>query len=314
MRPCPRRLPALGIAAALVLGLAGCGDDGEAAAPAGDARPLSAFDLVGVASETNDPLAADLYGITLDPLVAVRITRDKRISTVDATADRVVVAAADGRVDQLAFVTAAGELTEIPGLGRPFAYNPSFVDGHTLMFDDVLVPEEDVQVNRTVVWDETEKAKSVLFQTIDTLIGSSPGPDGQIALIRTRKKGESFVVRAASGSTREIPVEGDISELNWGPRYISVGLNNVEREPGSDPSVALILVDPVDGKQLQLGGSQPIAWTPDGTKLLVRQTGDNADSQLAWFDPANPEALGRLGGITGLVIYSGAWVKGARQG
>jgi hypothetical protein len=75
--------------------------------------------------------------------------------------------------------------------------------------------------------------------------------------------------------------------------------------------VALILVDPVEGRQLQLGASQPIAWTPDGTKLLVRQTGDVAGSQLAFFDPTKPEELQRLGGVTGLVIYSGAWMRGS---
>lgn len=303
------RLAVAAVAAALVPGLAACGDEGGSAAEG--PAPLSSFDLVVVASETNDPLAADLYGIRFDPLSAVRITRDKKISTVDATAARVVVAAADGRVDQLALVDADGELEPVPGLGRPFAYNPSFVDGDTLMFDDVLIPEEDVQVNRTLVWNQTTQAKAVLFQTRDTLIGSTPGPEGQVALIRTRKKGESIVIRAATGATREIPVEGDIGRLDWGPRYLAVGLNNTERSTEADPSAALVLVDPVEGRQLQLGASQPIAWTPDGTKLLVRQTGDVAGSQLAFFDPGAPEELQRLGGITGLVIYSGAWVRGS---
>lgn len=302
----PRSLIALGLTAALGLGLAGCGDDDASAAD----RSLSEFDLVVVASEANDPLAADLYGIILDPLTAVRITTDKKISAVAATADQVVVAAADGRVDQLAFVSVTGELSEIPGLGRPFAYNPSFADGHTLMFDDVLVPEEGVEVNRTMTWDVDAKAKNVLFQTTDTLIGSTPGPDGQVALIRTRKKGESIVVRDAAGATKEIAVEGDVGKLTWGPRYIAVGLNNTERKKGADPSVALILVDPVGGRQLQLGASQPIAWTPDGSKLLVRKTGEGAKSQLAWFDPEQPDALGQIGGINGLVIYSGAWIRG----
>lgn len=305
----PRRLAAAVLAAALVPVLAACGEDGASAAES--PPPLGSFDLVVVASETNDPLAADLYGIRFDPLSAVRITRDKRVSTVDATASRVVVAAADGRVDQLALVGAGGELEPIPGLGRPFAYNPSFLDGHTLMFDDVLIPEEDVQVNRTVVWAEAAQTKSVLFQTRDTLIGSTPGPDGQVALIRTRQNDESIVIRDASGTTKEIPVEGDIGRLDWGPRYIAVGLNSTERSKEADPSAALILVDPVEVKQLQLGASQPIAWTPDGTKLLVRQTGDPTQSQLAFFDPAAPEQLQRLGGIAGLVIYSGAWVKGS---
>lgn len=294
-------------AAALLAGLAGCGNDDASAAEA----PLSSFDVVVVASATNDPLHADLYGIRFDPLSAVQITHGKNVSAADATASRVVVAAADGDVDQLAFVGADGELSEIPGIGRPFAYNPTFVDSHTLMFDDVLVPKENLQVNRTVQWDETAKAKKVLFETADSLIGSTPGPAGQVAAIRTGKNGrESVVVRAASGETKEVPIDGDIGRLDWGPRYIAVALNNAQANPGGDPSIATILVDPVAGKQLQLGASQPIAWTPDGTKLLVRQTGDAKNSQLAFFDPAKPDDLQRLGGITGLVIYAGAWVKG----
>jgi len=306
MRP-RSALAGLAAAAALVAGLAGCGDDDASAAEA----PLSSFDVVVVASATNDPLHADLYGIRFDPLSAVQITHGKNISTVDATASRVVVAAADGDVDQLALVGADGELSEIPGLGRPFAYNPTFVDDHTLMFDDVLVPKEDIQVNRTLQWDETKRAKTVLFQTTDNLVGSTPGANGQVAVIRTRKNGRtSVVVRSASGATKEVPVEGAIGRLDWGPQYIAVGLNDTEAKPGGDPSIATILVDPAAGKQLQLGAAQPIAWTPDGTKLLVRQTGDAANSQLAFFDPAKPDDLQRLGGITGLVIYSGAWVKG----
>ncbi|HVE23752.1 MAG TPA: hypothetical protein VNC22_00040 [Sporichthya sp.] len=294
-------------AAALLAGLTGCGNDDASAAEA----PLSSFDVVVVASATNDPLHADLYGIRFDPLSAVQITHGKNVSTVDATASRVVVAAADGDVDQLAFVGADGGLSEIPGMGRPFAYNPTFVDSHTLMFDDVLVPKENVQVNRTVQWDETAQAKKVLFETADDLIGSTPGPAGQVAAIRTGKNGrKSVVVRAASGETREVPIDGDIGRLDWGPHYIAVALNRAQVESGGDPSIATILVDPVAGKQLQLGASQPIAWTPDGTKLLVRQTGDAKNSQLAFFDPAKPDDLQRLGGITGLVIYSGAWVKG----
>jgi hypothetical protein len=309
MRPLRPFVAAL-CAATLLLGLAACGDDGAAAADG--PRPLSSFDLVVVASESNDPLAADLYGVTLDPLTAVRITHDKKISTVDALDGRVVVAAADGAVDQLAFVTPAGDLTEIPGLGRPFAYNPSFVDNHTLMFDDVLVPEEDLRVNRTLLFDETLQVKSTLFQAEDNLISSAPGPDGQVALVRTRKNGrESVVIRAADGATREMAISGDIGELLWGPtsRYIAVAMNNVERKKGDDPSAALILLDPVAGKQLQLGLSQPLAWNPDGSRLLVRRTGDPTGSQLAWFDPSDPQGeLGSIGGITNLVIYSGAWV------
>jgi hypothetical protein len=294
--------------AALTLSLAGCGNDDAAAAEAA----LSSFDLVVVGSATNDPLHADLYGIRFDPLSAVQITHGKNISTVDATASRVVVAAADGKVDQLALVGADGALSELSGMGRPFAYNPTFVDDHTVMFDDVLVPREDVEVSRTVQWDEATKAKKILFQTTDNLIGSTPGPDGQVAVIRTRKNGrQSVVVRAASGETKEVPIAGDIGRLDWGPRYIAIGLNDGDMKAGKDPSIATILLDPAAGKQLQLGGSQPVAWTPDGTKLLVRQTGDAVNSQLAFFDPAKPdEPLQRLGGITGLVIYSGAWVRG----
>lgn len=304
----PRSLLAGLAASGLLIGLAGCGEDDASAADA----PLSSFDLVVVASATNDPLHADLYGIRFDPLSAVQITHGKNVSTVDATATRVVVAAADGTVDQLALVGSDGTLAEIPGVGRPFAYNPTFVDAHTLMFDDVLVPKENVQVNRTVQWDETAKAKKVLFQTDDNLIGSTPGPGGQVAVIRTAADGrKSVVIRAASGETRAVAVDGDVGRIDWGPRYIAIALNNTKVQPGGDPSIATILLDPDNGKQLQLGGSQPVAWTPDGTKLLVRQTGDAKNSQLAFFDPARPDGeLQRLGGITGLVLYSGAWVKG----
>lgn len=304
----PRRT-FLSVALAAVLGLtaAGCGTDDANAGPADTPRGFSDFDLVVVASEKNDPLAADLYAIKLDPLTAVRITTDKKVSTVAARGDEVVVAAADGRVDQLALVATDGVLNPIPDLGRPFAYNPSFVDDRTLMFDDVLVPEEGVQVNRTVTWDDEMKLKSTLFQTDDNLVGSAPGPDGQVALVKTVKKGQSIVVRDREGATKEIPIEGNVGAVRWGTKYISIGLNAAKPIDG-DPSIATILLDPDAGRQLQLGGSQPIAWNPDGSKLLVRKTGDGKSSALAMFDPTNPDAIEAIGTVTGLVIYSGAWL------
>lgn len=314
------RLPAVGAGAlALATILSACGDTdasptGTAALPEASAAPLSSYDLVVLASAENNPLFADVYGVTLDPLQARRITVNKRISTLDANAERIVVAAADGRTDRLAFVNQSGELEPVPGIGRPFAYAPAFTDDGGFYYSDFVVAKDE-HINRFWRWDPVTTDKSKVLRTTRDLVGPFVGTHSEqrVALgLRPGKQDNAIVVRdVADGQEREFPINGVISGIEWGADLIALTLGGADSSFGDRPD-GLVLLDPRSGKQVKVAGYQAVAWTADGRKLLVRATDDLKNSRLALLDPADVGAAQTLGTIPNLAIFDGAWVRGVR--
>lgn len=102
------------VAVALAVALSSCGgEDSAAPAPADidtDAPPLHSFDMYALGSEAGNDLFADVYGISLNPLRSYRLTADKRVSWLSASADAIAVAAADEQIDKLAFLSDGGQM------------------------------------------------------------------------------------------------------------------------------------------------------------------------------------------------------------
>lgn len=96
----------------LAISMSACGGGG-AAPPAAEAPP-SIFDAYVMANDQGNILQSDLYGITFNPLRAFRITTNKRISSMSASVDKVVVAAGDEQIDQLGEVTPVGGIRRLP--------------------------------------------------------------------------------------------------------------------------------------------------------------------------------------------------------
>lgn len=299
---------------ACLAALAGCGSDDAAAPPsAPEAAPAAAtalndYDLVVTASAENNTLFADVYGIRLNPLRADRITSGKRISFLDANAERMVVAAADGPTDRLAYVRIDGELEPIPGLGRPFAYTPSLLPDGTILYHD-FIETSTGDVNRYRAWDPQRRSATTVFRSRDELLGLTPGPGGRLALTRANRDGDTLIVRNAGGKLREFALDLDGSYKCWGRTHIAVTVNAGDSRFGDKPN-GMLLVDPSNGSTTAVPGWQAIAWTADGSKLLARGTTDLASSELAFIDPASPSTPEAVGTIPDLAIYDGAWVHG----
>lgn len=294
-------------------GVSGCGDDEAAPSALGAAsqgRALSAYDLVVVASAENNPLYSDLYGITVDPLSATRITTDKRISSLDAFGGQVVVAAADGPTDRLAFVADNGDLTPIPKLGRPFAYSPNFRADGSVVFRD-FVQDNDIAVYRTREWDQTSEQTRTLSRSKEELLGLQLGSDGRLLFLRNNETGDDVVVvENAKGKQRSFRLDGDgAGYLGWGRDHIAATANAADASFGEQATgTVFIAID--TGEQQLVPGWQPIAWNGDGTKVLARSTADLTRSELAFLDPRNPAAPERLGVLPALAIYFGSWMRG----
>lgn len=259
-------------------------------------------------SDQGDPASADVYGVRFQPFAIDRITVGKRVSFLDADSERLVVAAADDGVDRLAQITGAGELTAIPGLGRPFAYAPDLHDG-VMYYDDAQGSEKKGEF-RYFAWDFAKREKKLLFQTNDQLGSASPLGDGRLVLARLNENGpEKTLIRNRAGKLKAFEIGGDGHNRAVGRDWIAITLVGEGDRFGDKPE-AVVLLDPDSGKNRRIDGLQVITWSPDGKRLLARRTNSATDSALVLLDPAKPGALVDVHTVPGLVIYSGAWVRG----
>ncbi|MGQ0466129.1 MAG: hypothetical protein ACT4QG_12490 [Sporichthyaceae bacterium] len=310
--PIRRRAAAALAALALVLP-AGCGGDSEntAAAQATPvARDLASYDAFVLASAENNPLFADVYGLRFDPLVAERITVDKRVSSLTADDERVLVAAADQDVDRPAQVTGTGELLPIPGLGRPFAYTPYLRDG--VMYYHDAQGEETTGKFRYWAWDLAKRQQSSLFRSKKDLASAHPLGEGRFMVrVPPDSQGDRLAVRNRSGKLTEFGLGGNVSDVLPGRDYFAATLVGEGDRFGDTPE-SLVLVDAKSGEHRRVPGLQVVAWNPDGTRLLARRIAAAGQSELVLLDPANPAEPVEVGTVPDLTIYTGTWVRGAR--
>ncbi|MGQ0632804.1 MAG: hypothetical protein ACT4P1_17450 [Sporichthyaceae bacterium] len=305
-------------AGAIVLAtLTGCSEDRDrTAGQAADAppppvagRPLTDYDVIVIADDAGDVGDADLYGITLSPLQAFRITADKRISSMGADRTRVLVAAADQRVDKLGVVKADGSIAPIPGLGRPFAYEPIPLDARRIAYTDSGTNKDDR--TRLLVFNAGTGERRVLYRDSPDFFGPVAGPGGEIAVVQYEspytRNGEILIIDR--GEVRSLKPARPSGNLVWGTRLMATSVEE-DTADGDTVPAGLQLINPRTGKTRVIDGWDPIAWSPDGTRLLVRESADLTNSRLAILDPDDPEDLTMLGTIPQLTLYTGAWVRG----
>lgn len=296
----------------LTLALSGCGGPGQTAeetAPAVSSAPVDDFELYVLASAENNRLFADVYAITMGPLTTHRLTAGKRVSTMDATGDHIVVAAADGDVDRLGYVANGGGIVDIPGLGRPPGFRPRNDGGRILFSDFVLTGQKKIEVNRYFSFDPQTRKRTTLLTSRTDFYGPLPLSGELHGYGVEDKRAPRLLVKDGKRTVRSFPISSHTGDLFAGKQWLAVDLIN--DIGGFDlPSVGLDLLDPKTGETHHVDGWQPITWTPDGTELLVRRAGPGTDSELGLLDPSRPQAAPRpLGTIPHLVIYSGAWVQ-----
>lgn len=296
---------------AVGLGLTACGGGSSVAAPTeahGGLLPAR-FDAYATGSVAGDIRNADVYGITFTPLRAYRLTVDKRISYLSADPERVVVAAADQGVDLLGQLGLHGQIVEIPGFGRPHAFGPELQHDGTVRFsdDEGSGPKD----GRYLSWDPATSKTRVLHRESSQVFGGThAGPGGQFVYTygaRT-ETGIDRVVVVSKGRAKSFDTAESTGGSSWGARFISVRV--LEPTGGFGPATGLLLLDPGTGKRVEVPGWSPIAWSPDGNRLLVQRTGGAADapSELAVLDPENPTAPRSLGTVPYLTLYQGSWI------
>jgi len=304
----------LAAAAVLMASLAGCGgssghtfvSDGQPTPGPVSTRPVNSFEIYLFASAEGNPLFADVYGLTLSPFHVERLTSGKRISTMDANAEHLVVAAADSDVgDRLGYVSDGGAITDIPGLGRPEAFTPKFAANGDLVFSDVTRNGSGQVVDsRSFRFDLGTHRKTLLMQAKD-IGGAIPLSDGRFAYLNGHGQ---LLIEKGHATVKTIRIPDTTQQLMAHNQLAALEQVGQGSNFGDKPTDT-VLLDLKTGRQHTVPGWQPICWNPDGTKLLVRRTSDNTDSELALLDPNHPDATpAPLGRIPHLMIYRGAWV------
>lgn len=306
------RLFVAGVAAVtLLIGAAACSEGGDAgpaeASTSAASRDLASYDVFVIASPENNPLFADVYGLRLQPLEAERITTMKRVSTMGADTQHLVVAAADGDVDRLAVVGSDGELAPVPGLGRPYAFVSAVEEG-VLYYDTIL---GDSEINRAFSFDLHREKRARLFDSTG-LNGVYPLGNGAFLQGREVPVGSDsvLVIRGRDGQPTELSMKAEVFGGVVGKRWNASTINRPGHSFGNQPET-LVLLNLRSGKTKRVNGLQAVCWTPDGTRLLARRVADPLSSPLVLLDPDKPADLVELGTIPGLAIYSGSWVRGS---
>lgn len=293
-----RPRPAGRVAAALVamaLLSTGCGS-GKPAAARGPVLPGTLYLMSGPTLFT-----ADLWRLRDGRPERLTSFPGGRISVVTAGSGEVVVAEASSGTDKIARL--AGDHLERIIDDRVFS--PSLSTDGRLGFSRSLYDARSGTLpsrSSIVVRDLRSGAERVAFETPGSRPVANPAfaPDGSLAAVVGSGSPDAHVVLIGSDGKATEPGlahPGGIG-LIWSPgrRLVVTG----------DKGFPSLLWDPASNRRDPLpAGWDPLAWSPDGTSLLVSQ-GD----ALGRIDPADPSRVTPLGRFGPGPVYGAAWAAG----
>lgn len=279
MRRAARSL--LVVVLAALAGLAGC--DGESprevrearrprivarAAPGGPgagqgAAPVGQFFLkAGV-----DKLNADLFVASFGPAHYERLSTDRRVTTVGGCPGRVVVAAPQPDVGDTLREFKNGQLVPAGFLSDPAGSNPHLSPDCRLLFSRRHPDAGGGTFNDVNLFDPTT-GKVTPVASGPTVAGASWGPGGEILVLRREPAGPRLqLIKPGQSAVELFPAVPDVTNPQWGRTgWIAMA---AYAAGGRRPSATLFL-NPTTGEQTTFYGWLPLAWSPDGTELLVR--------------------------------------------
>jgi hypothetical protein len=270
----PRRSVVLLAAAAITM--AGCNSSPKReSSPAQTVRPSELVAVEGPAPAGRfyvkagaDDLASDLYEVTL-PSQFKRLTTGARISTVGGCATKIVVAAAQKEVGYLDTLQELknGQLVPVEKLGPRHAFDPDLSPDCRLLFHETKGsgPTTTGEIRRF------DPATGVTADVVSgpTVTGAAWGPDGQVLVLRREQSGPKLDIIGTGGTKQEIdPKVPDVGNTPWGKSgWIAMAVFTTQGQPPT----ATLFVNPTTGQRSTLDGWRPLAWSPSGDQLLVRE-------------------------------------------
>jgi hypothetical protein len=283
MRRLPWHTPALGVAigcfSLLALVIAGCTEGKAKRAQCVPSAPGAGDGIYVMAGA--EASSADLYTLRL-PLTFHRLTTDARISSLGANSDMVVVSSARLDVDRLESWNGC-ELVPVSGLGSPHAYTPALSRERKLAY--IELGDSSGALSFTLkTWDiDAQRAVEIL---------SSKSP------LANPCWGDGNVLRVLEnpGNQPNILTVDTAGRVSREPAGVDDGLvmrcsRDVVAISPSRTRARTLLIDLPTGRRRVIAGWSALAWSPDGTRLLMT-TVEGRLGILNWPGTNPPEDLG----------------------
>jgi hypothetical protein len=263
--------------------------------------PVGRF--LAVAGEQS--LDAGLYEIRFAPLRLERLTETSRMGAVSACASAVVVAAAQQEVgfsDTLQMLR-AGKLVPFEGLGDAKGSAPALTSDCRMAYKAVDRTDPAL-IDRLHIWDPDARTDTVVHSSGE-LLGLDRGPNGQVSVIEGVRgdpgqpvAATAIIIISADRTVRSIPAPApDLGVLRWAASSrMAIGRNDAK---------STLFLDPETGARSELPGWRPLAWSPDGTELLVADSAEYRTLGIVQStDLSTVRALGRVE----VGVYDLAWL------
>lgn len=217
-------------------------------------------------------LDADLYEVTFGPLRLRQLTDGARVTTIGACPSRLVVSAAQ---EEVGFQDTLQEFRDssfrsIDGLGMPKGSLPALSPDCRLLYTTVdrSTPARIKQLN---LWDPQQRSASTVYEA-PALGVPDWGSEGRLAVVeRTPSEAgvasvtTGIVVIEPDGSNTTLPAPAPtLGTMQWGAsKWMAF----------DEGATGTLFFDPKSGETRRLPRWLPLAWSPDGQRLLVVEAG-----------------------------------------
>lgn len=259
-------------------------------------------DIYLIAGASNDN--ARLYSGSLCPLRLAPVSDVTRARGVSGSGDLIVVSFEAGGAAKLV----AGKTEPLPGVEAGPTSDASVSADGLVAFTTSQSISGGAATDRLHVYDPKAGTSRPVLADNRFLSRPAWGPGGRIAVYRNAgRSGEvpEITIVEPDGTARHIAVRpppslGYVEHLLWGPSSPIAFSYNVG---GLEPVTTL--VDPGTGVQQVFRGWHALAWSPDGTTLLVeKKTGDR---QLALAGGPKYDRLRKIGEAPAHV-FAASWL------
>lgn len=253
-----------------------------------------------------------LYELRFMPPSLSLLTETRRVSSIGACGQRVIVAAGQPEVgysDHLQELHGAG-LGPIGGFGVQPGFTPE-LDERCRMAYTWVDRETKPLIDELRMWDPAGEAPKTLYRAQPgdgPLVSPDWGPQGQVAVVRRGPehagqppvgtppgRPSAIVVVRSDGSMSELPLDGNPGVLSWGKQWLAV----------MDEPEGTVFVDAAGVRRAVLKGWYPLTWSPDGNQLLVHDAATHRT--LGVVDAADLATVKPVGRVSG-PVWDADWL------
>ncbi len=227
-----------------------------------------------------------------------------RVSAVGACDGQVVVAAGQPEVGFSDHIQKLqeGKFLPLEGLGLTPGFSPAVGTDCRIAYTWVD-RSSDALVDEVRIWDPATQAGKTLYRTRagdGPLVSVAWGQSGEVAVVRQGPdqagqlpagtpagRPPALVIVGPDGTTAEIGLDGNPGVVTWGKDWIAV----------ADDRQGTLFINPATKLRSALQGWRPVAWSPAGDRLLVKDaTERRALGLVEASDLSSVRTIGRSSG------------------